>query len=139
MKANQSLKANEDAVSPVIGVILMVAITVVLAAVVFVLVSDLGEGGEAAPQISFTKNSGSYTAGTSPGTTTSGSATVFTVTKVTNGPVNWVDLTITCTGGSLEQTSNAGTVSAGQKIYCNGSQLTVVHGPTDTLIYDQKT
>ncbi len=34
----------DDAVSPVIGVILMVAITVVLAAVVFVLVSQVGHG-----------------------------------------------------------------------------------------------
>lgn len=42
MKANQAFVNNEEAVSPVIGVILMVAITVVLAAVVFVLVSDLG-------------------------------------------------------------------------------------------------
>ncbi len=42
MKANQQFKMEDDAVSPVIGVILMVAITVVLAAVVFVLVSDLG-------------------------------------------------------------------------------------------------
>ncbi len=42
VKANQSLRSQEEAVSPVIGVILMVAITVVLAAVVFVMVSDVG-------------------------------------------------------------------------------------------------
>ncbi len=42
VKANQSLRFQEEAVSPVIGVILMVAITVVLAAVVFVMVSDVG-------------------------------------------------------------------------------------------------
>src|ERR1051326_814014 len=41
MKANQAFKADTEAVSPVIGVILMVAITVVLAAVVFVLVTKL--------------------------------------------------------------------------------------------------
>lgn len=40
MKRN--LAANKEAVSPVIAVILMVAITVVLAATVFVLVSDIG-------------------------------------------------------------------------------------------------
>ncbi len=53
MKANKSFKMEEDAVSPVIGVILMVAITVVLAAVVFVLVSDLGGDSEIAsfPQV----------------------------------------------------------------------------------------
>ena len=49
MKANQAFRANDEAVSPVIGVILMVAITVVLAAVVFVLVSNLGKGNQSAP------------------------------------------------------------------------------------------
>jgi flagellin-like protein len=55
-KANQAFKQNDEAVSPVIGVILMVAITVVLAAVVFVLVSNLGKGSEKAPNISFSKD-----------------------------------------------------------------------------------
>ncbi len=43
MKANQAFRNADEAVSPVIGVILMVAITVVLAAVVFVLVSNLSK------------------------------------------------------------------------------------------------
>ncbi|MEA3144334.1 MAG: Archaeal Type pilin, N-terminal [Thermoplasmata archaeon] len=47
MKANQAFKGSDEAVSPVIGVILMVAITVVLAAVVFVLVSNLSKGSNA--------------------------------------------------------------------------------------------
>ena len=46
MKANQAFRNADEAVSPVIGVILMVAITVVLAAVVFVLVSNLSKGGQ---------------------------------------------------------------------------------------------
>jgi archaeal type IV pilus assembly protein PilA len=46
MKANRKfLKGDEDAVSPVIAVILMVAITVVLAATVYVWVSGFGGGG----------------------------------------------------------------------------------------------
>ncbi len=48
----------EDAVSPVIGVILMVAITVVLAAVVFVLVSDLGSDSAAPAAVKFQKDEG---------------------------------------------------------------------------------
>jgi archaeal type IV pilus assembly protein PilA len=48
-KANRAFVRNEEAVSPVIGVILMVAITVVLAAVVFVLVSNLGKSSSSAP------------------------------------------------------------------------------------------
>ncbi|HUR63205.1 MAG TPA: type IV pilin [Candidatus Thermoplasmatota archaeon] len=52
MKANQAFKNDSEAVSPVIGVILMVAITVVLAAVVFVLVSNLSKGGsQSAPTL----------------------------------------------------------------------------------------
>ena len=42
MKANRKFVEADEAVSPVIAVILMVAITVVLAATVFVLVSDIG-------------------------------------------------------------------------------------------------
>lgn len=46
---------DEDAVSPVIAVILMVAITVVLAATVFVLVSDLGSQ-KTAPAVNLEKD-----------------------------------------------------------------------------------
>lgn len=57
MKANQAFKANDEAVSPVIGVILMVAITVVLAAVVFVLVSNLSKNSNtSAPSMSFNQD-----------------------------------------------------------------------------------
>ena len=48
MKANQKFTKNEDAVSPVIGVILMVAITVILAAVIAAYV--FGMGGNANKQ-----------------------------------------------------------------------------------------
>ncbi len=127
MKANQSFKTSDDAVSPVIGVILMVAITVVLAAVVFVLVSDLGSGGESAPQISFTKSSGAS------------SSTDLTVTKVTNGPVAWGDLTVTCAGGSATISSSGANVGAGNVINCDSAttKVTIVHNPTETLIYSQ--
>lgn len=59
MKANRKFVQADEAVSPVIAVILMVAITVVLAATVFVLVSDIGGNtGSAAPVISFTVDEG---------------------------------------------------------------------------------
>jgi len=44
---------NDDAVSPVIGVILMVAITVILAAVIASFVLGLGDQQETAPNVSF--------------------------------------------------------------------------------------
>lgn len=52
MKANRKFVESDEAVSPVIAVILMVAITVVLAATVFVLVSDIGSNtAKNAPQM----------------------------------------------------------------------------------------
>ncbi|MBI2077824.1 MAG: type IV pilin N-terminal domain-containing protein [Euryarchaeota archaeon] len=57
MEDRRSLYRAEDAVSPVIAVILMVAITVVLAATVFALVSDLGgKGQKNAPHIAFAQD-----------------------------------------------------------------------------------
>lgn len=51
MKANRKFMKDEEGVSPVIAVILMVAITVVLAATVFVLVSNIGKNvGSTGPQ-----------------------------------------------------------------------------------------
>jgi flagellin-like protein len=62
MKLKQ-LFTDDDAVSPVIGVILMVAITVILAAVIATFVLGLGESvSETAPQASFTTD---YDAGAS--------------------------------------------------------------------------
>lgn len=56
MKANRKFKKDEEAVSAVIGVILMVAITVAIAATVYVYVSGmLGGGTQKTPDIAFTK------------------------------------------------------------------------------------
>ncbi|ELZ78226.1 flagellin-like protein [Haloferax larsenii JCM 13917] len=49
----QKFLTDDNAVSPVIGVILMVAITVILAAVIGTFVLGLGEQTETAPQASF--------------------------------------------------------------------------------------
>lgn len=52
---------DEEAVSPVIGVILLVAITVVMSALVFVLVSGLGDGVTGAPpQMNFRSDGDDY-------------------------------------------------------------------------------
>ncbi|WP_084158288.1 type IV pilin [Natrinema thermotolerans] len=50
MSVQTKENSSERAVSPVIGVILMVAITVILAAVIAAFVLDLGQGQEANPQ-----------------------------------------------------------------------------------------
>jgi flagellin-like protein len=49
----KELLTGDDAVSPVIGVILMVAITVILAAVIAAFVLGLGDSSDPAPQVSF--------------------------------------------------------------------------------------
>ena len=83
MKANQKfLNHDDDAVSPVIAVILMVAITVVLAATVYVWVSGFGQSGSQAKNLSLSQVSctnGSDTVG-------SGTQTVvkFTVVSVSS-------------------------------------------------------
>ncbi len=57
MKANRKFRDADNAVSAVIGVILMVAITVAIAATVYVYVSGMiGGGNEAAPAMAFTVN-----------------------------------------------------------------------------------
>jgi flagellin-like protein len=53
MKANRRFVNNDDAVSPVIAVILMVAITVVLAATVYLWVSGFGSNQQQLVQASF--------------------------------------------------------------------------------------
>jgi len=49
----KSLFQDDDAVSPVIGVILMVAITVILAAVIGAFVLDIGQNQSVTPQASY--------------------------------------------------------------------------------------
>ncbi|NOR46819.1 MAG: type IV pilin [Methanosarcinaceae archaeon] len=64
MKANRKFSKDEEAVSPVIGVILMVAITVILAAVIAAFVFNMGGGlKEAPPTVSITAVSNSATTG----------------------------------------------------------------------------
>lgn len=53
MKANRKFVLGDEAVSPVIAVILMVAITVVLAATVFVLVNGISSKGKTPPSVNF--------------------------------------------------------------------------------------
>jgi flagellin-like protein len=128
MKANQAFQASDDAVSPVIGVILMVAITVVLAAVVFVLVSNLSKTSNNAPQISFSADD------------TNRKLTVV------SGPapaINWSSITIggTCSstfklnGGTAGTTT--GTVKGGDVITActTGQTISFTHTATNTLLY----
>lgn len=109
----RSLKADQSAVSPVIGVILMVAITVVLATVVFVLVSDLGAVDEKAPDLVLEDQG-------------DGAFLVLTVDE----DVDWSDLRVlTC------DTVPTGAVEAGQELSGCSDPLRVVHEPTETVVW----
>jgi archaeal type IV pilus assembly protein PilA len=95
MKANQAFRSEEEAVSPVIGVILMVAITVVLAAVVFVLVQNLSQGGESKPDLGFIQNKSQKT---------------LTITSAATA--DWNDIEATVSGGAACQADlSSGTAS----------------------------
>jgi flagellin-like protein len=97
MKANRKFLNNDDeAVSPVIAVILMVAITVVLAATVYVWVSGFGSNSsQPAKTLALTSNGGiadcnGATAGTA-------ECKVYVVASASPG-LRWQDLTFTLNG-----------------------------------------
>jgi len=94
MKANREFVEGEEAVSAVIGVILMVAITVAIAATVYVYVSGmLGTGPEKAPTVSL-QQTGGY----------------ISVLGVQSGPVNGSDASVIFVN-QTSGVSTAGTIS----------------------------
>jgi len=105
MKANRKFVEGEEAVSAVIGVILMVAITVAIAATVYVYVSGmLDTGATKAPDIAFQFDD--TDAGANVGT--------LRVISVSANNVLWSDVEV---GGTATTTArSAGNVAAGHTI-----------------------
>jgi flagellin-like protein len=94
--------AADDAVSPVIGVILMVAITVILAAVIGTFTLGLYEGGnEAAPSVDFD---------------TEYSGTTLTVTHAQGEAIERNKLSWVVNGGDGDYTDNTGDFSGSGRI-----------------------
>ena len=123
MKANKKFVEGEEAVSAVIGVILMVAITVAIAATVYVYVSGmLTPGSTKAPDITFVKDE---------------VANKLQVTQISSPTVLWTDLEITASTGTVTgDTAYSGYILTGQTInvtafdaggFCN---FTVSYGTT---------
>jgi len=120
----QKLIGNDEnrAVSPVIGVILMVAITVILAAVIAAFVMDLGGGLEEETQAGVTIEGGS--------------GDTYTATWVSEGNAN--DITVStaddsggCTiGGSASGTDTLSSPGGSVIVDCSGSSGS---GTTDTI------
>lgn len=110
-----TLGKDTSAVSPVIAVILMVAITVVLAATVFVLVSDIGGNvQDATPAMSFQQDIANGN---------------LTVTQATRNH-DWSAFTVT--GCSTVPT---GTVDAGDRLSGCAGDVTIRHNPSNSLVY----
>jgi len=106
MKANRKFVEGEDAVSAVIGVILMVAITVATAATVYVYVSGMiGGQGESTPTI---------------GVTYSQSTQQFTIGTPSANNVLWTDVACKLVNGSSitweSETAGGDYVTAGDVI-----------------------
>lgn len=127
MKANRKFKDGEEAVSAVIGVILMVAITVAIAATVYVYVSGMmGTGQESAPTITFQKEDKS-------------SDNTLTVIAADPSDLLWGDLELQVDGSATAH-GRSGTVTAGgildiSTIAGTGAYtISIRHIPTNTLI-----
>lgn len=110
----RKLKNENEAVSPVIGVILMVAITVVLATIVFVLVQNLSKTQEQAPTVSFQKNE-----------------TGITVIQAPNN-MAWSDISVS----GCDTYPTIGNVAAGDEVTDCAGTVKIIHGPSNALLYD---
>jgi flagellin-like protein len=106
MESNTQFHADDDrAVSPVIGVILMVAITVILAAVIGTFVLGLGENVETNPSAGVTVNDSNYVTLNSLGPDTDG---------------------VYCAGDTSTYTT-----SVGEQINCSGADSVVAYRGVD--------
>jgi flagellin-like protein len=110
MKANRKFRDGEEAVSAVIGVILMVAITVAIAATVYVYVSGmLGTGPTLNPTVSMIQTEN-----------------YIHISGVENGPVVAADATISIKNSTgLTPTNVTGTLNAAGTNVAGGDTITI--------------
>jgi flagellin-like protein len=143
MKKIWAMRKNEEGVSPVIATILMVAITVVLAAVLYVMVLGIGGPGSVTPTIAMTRSTTAtqwvYTVTAISGATAIQQSDVFVQLKG-NGTSTFLIQTVllsTATGshGFVYSAASAGTtISVGDVFtllkspsgYTTGTVLTLV-------------
>jgi len=140
MKSNRKFKQEDEAVSAVIGVILMVAITVAIAATVYVYVSGMiGTSPETTPSMQFVKDSTNTrltVASADPGNLDWNDFVISWSTTATNCTMDLQPAGTSITSGTAPTTA---TVNAGQylDLTITGSGTTTVtvrHVPTNTLI-----
>ena len=141
MKKMWKMRKNKEAVSPVIATILMVAITVVLAAVLYVMVMGFGGTSGNTPTATMTYQK---TATVSASNVTY----TFVVAGVTRNDIKWTDITavVAITGGdtapaNLVSKPAAGNVGAGDTVVIYGldtgksTTLTLKYTPTGGAVY----
>ena len=130
MKANRKFVDGEEAVSAVIGVILMVAITVAIAATVYVYVSGMmGTENEATPVITFQQQDTAL-------------VNTLTVISADPGDLAWADLQVKINGTDAADPADY-SVSGGTQVEA-GNVITFVgvgnytvaisHTPSNTLV-----
>ncbi|WP_256394230.1 type IV pilin [Natronoarchaeum rubrum] len=120
----KELFTDDDAVSPVIGVILMVAITVILAAVIGAFVLDIGGSQDAAPQASwdYSYDEGS-TAGYGDGSSSNGDDSV-TISHSGGDDISNSVLTFEIDGNS-PSSSDIGWSSSAPSTWSAGTSATI--------------
>jgi len=122
-------------VSPIIAIILMVAITVVLAATIYVWVSGMGKGGTSTPSLSLVQTSKNAT------------AISYLVSGVSE-PIDKTELTATIGGASatITESDGDGLIEAGETLTLTigsgtvsvGDEVTIVHTPSGSVIFNAK-
>jgi flagellin-like protein len=125
----KQLFTDDDAVSPVIGVILMVAITVILAAVIGAFVLGFGDSQSSAPSASFdsTESSGNYTF------SIQSSSEPLSAENLRCGGD---DVDITDTSGSVVSShSDSDELSAGDSVTCGTDSLVWNDGSTSSTLH----
>ena len=132
MNADSPLRSSDRGVSPVIGVVMMVAITVILAAVVGTYVVGLGDSlTETAPQASFTVDS------------TTGDT--ITIVKTGGDTLDTTQLAVSIGGDRVDagfsgdqwMTGDTERVTHGADV--TGEQtLRLIHDPSGSIIYETK-
>ncbi|RLM63469.1 type IV pilin [Halorubrum sp. Atlit-8R] len=132
MKPRNQSNTEDRAVSPVIGVILMVAITVILAAVIGTFVLGLGDQlGDTAPQATFTIDSNT--------------SNTINITKTGGQSLEGGDLVLSVDGERVNESIGGGTWQTGEQREISSSSnfpggeavVRVIHDPSGNAIFER--
>jgi flagellin-like protein len=132
----KNLFTDDDAVSPVIGVIMMVAITVILAAVIGAFVLDLGGNQESAPQASWSFEYDDGGDGTYAGNISDASVDADSITINHDGgdDIENSTLTFSINGTDIEETNLMSVTQSPGDSWTAGSSMEVTEQTEDSKI-----